>query len=142
MVEIFLSGGAMRGGPAHKYIEGSQFLGEKNTSPSYRLYEVRGRFPALCPVDANGVSIAGELFDVDMQVLRDRFLPKESPELELSIIGLDDGSPCLAMVLRTTDRGNPNFPDISSFGGWRQYRKLAPPVTGAPMKSPAGADYE
>ena len=91
-VPLFVNGGGMRGGNVHYSIEGLPFLGEASTAPRYRFFSVRDEFPGLWPVDEGGVSIPGELYEVPLDVIRDRFIPAEPPELELSVIELDDGS--------------------------------------------------
>ena len=49
-------------------------------------------------------------------------LATEPPELELSIIELDDGELSFAMVLRDTQHELGIYKDITSYGGWRAYR--------------------
>ena len=90
----------MRGGNVHHSIEGLPFLGEARTAPRYRFFSIRDEFPGLWPVAEGGVSVPGELYDVPLDVIRDRFIPAEPPELELSVIELDDGSSAVAVVLR------------------------------------------
>ena len=62
----------------------------------------------------------GELFDVPLEVIRDRFLPAEPPELELGVIELEDGTATLSMVLRREEHDR--HKDITEHGGWRAYR--------------------
>ena len=82
-VPLFVNGGGMRGGNVHHSIEGHPFLGEARTAPRYRFFSVRDEFPALWPVAEGGVSVPGELYEVPLDVIRDRFIPAEPPELEL-----------------------------------------------------------
>ena len=74
-VPLFVNGEGMSGGKVHPSIEGLPFLGEAQTAPRYRFFSVRDEFPGLWPVDEGGVSIAGELYDVPLDVIRDRFIP-------------------------------------------------------------------
>ena len=99
-VPLFVNGGGMRGGNVHYSIEGLPFLGEARTAPRYRFFSIRDEFPGLWPVAEGGVSVPGELYDVPLDVIRDRFIPAEPAELELSVIELDDGSSAVAVVLR------------------------------------------
>ena len=69
----------------------------------------------------HGASIRGELFDVPLEVLRDRFLPDEPPELELGVIELADGTATLSMVLRASEHDR--HTDITEHGSWRAYRE-------------------
>lgn len=122
MVFLMTNGEGMRGGRVHDSIADQPFVGERVTARKYRFFSVRDEFPGLLPVeDGTGVGVRGELFDVPLDVVRDRFLPDEPPELELGVIELDDGSAALSMVLRGSERGRHR--DISEHGGWREYRE-------------------
>ena len=122
-VPLFVNGGGMRGGEVHYSIEGLPFLGEARTAPRYRFFSVRDEFPGLWPVDDGGVSIAGELYDVPLDVIRDRFIPAEPPELELGVVELEDGSSALVVVVRANVyESGEGLKDISEYGGWRAYR--------------------
>ena len=121
MALMFLSGDGMRGGRAHYTIEGVPLIGARRTAPRYRFYSVRDEFPALYPVANRGQQVHGELYDVPMGPLS-ALLATEPPELELSIIELDDGELSFAMVLRDTQHELGLHKDITSYGGWRAYR--------------------
>ena len=122
-VPLFVNGGGMRGGEVHYSIKGLPFLGEARTAPRYRFFSVRDEFPGLWPVDDGGVSIPGELYDVPLDVIRDRFIPAEPPELELSVVELEDGSSALVVVVRANVYASgEGLKDISEYGGWRAYR--------------------
>lgn len=121
MVFLMTNGEGMRGGRLHDTIAEHPFLGERQTAAKYRFFSVRDEFPAILPVGADGGgSVRGELFDVPLEVIRDRFLPAEPPELELGVIELDDGTATLSMVLREGERDL--HADITDHGGWRTYR--------------------
>jgi hypothetical protein len=125
-VPLFVNGGGMRGGNVHYSIEGLPFLGEARTAPRYRFFSIRDEFPGLWPVAEGGVSVPGELYDVPLDVIRDRFIPAEPPELELSVIEMDDGSSAVAVVLReVAHQAGTGLTDISETGGWRAYRATA-----------------
>jgi Allophanate hydrolase C-terminal domain len=122
-VPLFVNGGGMRGGEVHYSIEGLPFLGEARTAPRYRFFSVRDEFPGLWLVDEGGVSVAGELYDVPLDVIRDRFIPAEPPELELGVVELDDGSSALVVLVRASVYASgEGLKDISEYGGWRAYR--------------------
>ena len=122
MVFLMTNGEGMRGGRLHHNIEGHPFVGEAQTAAKYRFFSVRDEFPGICPVgERAGGSVRGELYDVPLEVLRDRFLPDEPPELELGVIELADGTATLCMVLRPEERDR--HTDITDFGGWRAYRQ-------------------
>lgn len=127
MVLMFLNGDGMRGGSAHHTIEGIPLVGERRTAPKYRFYSVRDQFPALYPAaGGDGQAILGELYDVPMEPLR-ALLDTEPPELELSVIELEDGELSFAMMLRDSEHSRGGHKDITGYGGWRAYRASVPP---------------
>jgi hypothetical protein len=122
-VPLFVNGEGMSGGAVHHSIAGLPFLGTARTAPRYRFFSVRDEFPALWPVAEGGVSVEGELYDVPLDVIRDRFIPAEPPELELGVVELDDGGAALVVLLREAAyRAGDGLSDISEHGGWRAYR--------------------
>jgi allophanate hydrolase-like protein len=121
MAFMFLNGDGMRGGRAHYTIEGVPLVGERRTAPLYRFFSVRDEFPALYPVADGGQPVLGELYDVPMGPLS-ALLATEPPELELSIIELEDGELSFAMVLREAEHALGIHTDITGHGGWRAYR--------------------
>ena len=123
-VPLFVNGDGMRGGRVHHTIEAHPFLGAARTAPRYRFYSVRDEFPALWPVAEDGVSVEGELYDVPLDVIRDRFIPAEPSELELSVVELDDGGSALVVMLRAdVHAAGDGLKDVSEYGGWRAYQE-------------------
>jgi hypothetical protein len=123
MTLIFLNGGGMRGGPLHHHLQGAPLVrAAARTAPQYRFWAGRGDFPALEPVDGGGRGIAGEVYDVPLEVLMRHLLPAEPRELELGIVELDDGTACLGMVLRQPFEGAEGLVDITELGDWRAYQ--------------------
>lgn len=118
MPQMFLNGGGMSGGSLHHLLLGAPLIAEIRTAPRYRLYSVRDEYPALAEGNA---AIAGEVYDLPLDVLRDSLLPAEPPELELGVIMLSDGSPSLSMILRRPCPPLDGLLDISGHGGWRAY---------------------
>lgn len=127
MPYMFLNGGGMRGGSLHHLLRGAPLVAETRTAARYRLYSVRDEYPALADGDAAlagpavPTGIAGEVYDLPLDVLRDSLLPAEPPELELGVIELADGAPSLGMVLRRPCPPLDGLTDISGYGGWRAY---------------------
>ncbi|MFD0903388.1 allophanate hydrolase-related protein [Actinomadura sediminis] len=119
---MFLNGGAMRGGPLHHLLGGAPLVAATGTAPRYRFYSVADRCPALAPVAHGGTRVTGEVYDVAMDVLRDRLLPAEPPELELGVIELADGSSAFAMLLRRPYTSYVGLIDITEHGSWQSYR--------------------
>ncbi|RSM86631.1 gamma-glutamylcyclotransferase [Kibdelosporangium aridum] len=120
MAHMFLNGGAMRGGPLHHLLDDSPLIASTRTAPKYRFYSVDDVCPALHPVSHGGASVAGELYDVPLDVLRDKLLPAEPPALELGVIEMADGSSSFAMLLRRGYSGA--LIDITAHGDWMLYR--------------------
>ncbi|MBB4688934.1 allophanate hydrolase-related protein [Amycolatopsis jiangsuensis] len=122
MTLIFLNGGAMRGEPLHHLLEGAPLVAEIATAAKYRFYSVGGQCPALVPVAHGGAAIAGEVYDVPLDVLRDRVLPAEPPELELGVVELADGSSAFGMLLRKPLTSHVPLRDITEVADWRVFR--------------------
>ncbi|WP_047868561.1 gamma-glutamylcyclotransferase [Nocardiopsis sp. RV163] len=120
-VRMFVNGQAMSGGDISHALEGARFLGPARTAPHYRFYSVRDEFPGLHPVERDGRSVPGELYEVEYAQLRERLLPEEPEELELGVIEMADGSGSLAMRMRASALTLPEVCDISEQGGWRAY---------------------
>src|SRR5258705_2898185 len=114
MVHLFVNGDGMRGGGVHGNIAEYPYLGEVRTAPRYRFFSVRDEFPGLQLVETGGASIAGELYDVPLSVIAEKFLPDEPPELELGVIQLDDDSYALAVQLGPDEAESGEHNDITS----------------------------
>jgi gamma-glutamylcyclotransferase (GGCT)/AIG2-like uncharacterized protein YtfP len=117
---MFLNGSAMAGGALHERLTRIHLLNVIATADKYAFYSVRDEFPGLYPSSYGG-AIAGELYALSYEVLRDSLLPSEPPELELGVIELEDGTAALSMLLRTDCLRNSAVYDITRFGGWRAY---------------------
>ena len=59
---VFVYGTLKRGYPNNPLLEGSQFLGEAVTVPTYKMVETS--FPVIMP-DPSGKPVAGEIYTVD-----------------------------------------------------------------------------
>ncbi|SRR5713226_4074439 len=109
----------MRGQPAHENLEGAEFIEEVRTAPRYRLYSIGDRYPAMIRDDANGISVAAELYRVPDDAwpgIRDA----EPPGLYRGPVELEDGRMVEGML------GGEKFvarngTDISGHGGWSAY---------------------
>ncbi|KJK59988.1 allophanate hydrolase-related protein [Saccharothrix sp. ST-888] len=120
MARIFFNGQAMVGGPFHHSVADA-LIGPVTTAPGYRFFSIRDECPGLLPAPEVDTAIEGELYDVSLEHLRDVILPGEPLELELGIIELADGSPCLSMVLARGELERGVHKEITEFGGWRAY---------------------
>ncbi len=130
-IRMFVNGQAMRGGSLHHALAEAEFLGEAATAPRYRFLSFRD-FPGLVPTADGGAQIRGELYAVDYEHLRERLLPGEPPELELSVIELADGAGSCAMVVRA--EAVSGGLDITRFGGWRAFQAAAPDGARGPRR--------
>jgi gamma-glutamylcyclotransferase (GGCT)/AIG2-like uncharacterized protein YtfP len=61
---IFVYGTLKRGGSNHVLLAGQKFIATAHTQPLYRLYALSG-FPGLVEAPQNGLSIEGEIWEVD-----------------------------------------------------------------------------
>ena len=59
---VFVYGTLKRGYPNNPLLEGSEFLGEAVTLPTYKMVETS--FPVIMP-DPSGKPVAGEIYTVD-----------------------------------------------------------------------------
>lgn len=123
MPHMFLNGTAMAGGAMHHLVGGAPLVAATRTADRYRFHAVEDAYPGLEDVGAgNGVHVAGEVYDLSWEQLREVLLPAEPDGLELGVVELEDGSPSLAMVLRRVYPGPATSTDISALGSWRAYR--------------------
>lgn len=120
-LRMFVNGQAMSGGSLNHALSDARLIGPAETAARYRFYSVRDEFPGLHPVEEGGRRVPGELYQVDYSVLREKLLPNEPPELELTVIELADGSGSLCMKMRPESLGLDGVVDISDRGGWRAH---------------------
>jgi len=117
-VPFLIYGTFMRGQPGHANLEGARFLEEVATAPTYRLFEVDGRWPALI-ADDDGVAIAAELYEIEPGHLA-RLAELEPPGWKRAPIELGDSRNAEAFVGDQTLRSRGH--DVSAHGGWAAYR--------------------
>jgi gamma-glutamylcyclotransferase (GGCT)/AIG2-like uncharacterized protein YtfP len=121
MPRMFLNGTAMRGGALHHLVGDAELVAETTTAARYRFHAVEGSYPGLEDVGTGGGAVAGEVYEMSWEQLRESLLPGEPAGLELGVIELADGSGSLAMVLRRPHTELPTV-DITELGSWRAYR--------------------
>lgn len=61
---VFVYGTLKRGLSNHRYMAGQKFLGEARTAPLYRMVDCGG-YPGMFTVEEGGLSILGEVWEVD-----------------------------------------------------------------------------
>ena len=118
---MFVNGQAMSGGTLNHALTDARLIGKASTAARYRFYAVRDEFPGVYPVSEGGVGVPGEVYEVEYATLRERLLPNEPAELELTVIELEDGTGSLCMKMREDSLEMPGVVDISDCGGWLTY---------------------
>ena len=97
---------------------GATFVRETTTAPSYRLWSVGDRHPAMMRVASGGVPIVVEVWDVPAVGLA-TILLGEPPGLCIGKVRLADGEEILGVL------GEPTLcegqREITEYGGWRAY---------------------
>jgi hypothetical protein len=97
---------------------GGRFVRETTTAPSYRLWSIADRHPAMMRSEPDGASIAVELWSIPPEGLA-TILQSEPPGLCIGKIQLADGVEVLGVL------GEPFLcegqREITSYGGWRNY---------------------
>jgi gamma-glutamylcyclotransferase (GGCT)/AIG2-like uncharacterized protein YtfP len=68
MHRVFVYGTLKRGGSNHGHLAGQTFIAQARTVPEFRLYELSG-YPGLIFDSAKGLSIHGEIWEVDADCL-------------------------------------------------------------------------
>jgi hypothetical protein len=107
---------------------GAFFVRETVTEPSYRLWSIQDRHPAMLRVPEGGRSIAVEVWAVPAAGLG-TILSQEPPGLCIGKVRLQGGEVVLGVL------GEPMLcdqqPEITEWGGWRAYMasKVASTVT-------------
>src|SRR5262245_1475401 len=119
-VKLAVNGTLMRGLAlnANMLEAGATFLREAATAPSYRLWSIGDRHPAMIRVAAGGAAIAVEVWAVPADGLA-AILLREPPGLSIGKVQLSDGEEVLGVL------GEPvlceGMKEITSYGGWRAY---------------------
>ena len=94
------------------------FVRETTTEPTYRLWSINDRHPAMVRVREGGVAVAVEVWSVPAAGLASILLA-EPPGLSIGKVKLADGSEVLGVL------GEPilceGMKEITTFGGWRAY---------------------
>ena len=97
---------------------GATFVREATTEPTYRLWSIDDRYPAMLRVREGGSAIALEVWSVPVASLA-TILLQEPPGLCIGKVHLCDGEVVLGVL------GEPilceNRHEITQWGGWRAY---------------------
>jgi hypothetical protein len=119
-INLAVNGTLMRGLElsANMTGAGATFVREAATVPSYRLWSINDRHPAMIRVAFGGVSVAVEVWAVPAEGLA-TILLQEPPGLCIGKVKLSDGEEVLGVL------GEPLLcegqREITQHGGWRAY---------------------
>jgi hypothetical protein len=119
-VHLAVNGTLMRGLELNPTMidAGAVFVRETTTAPSYRLWSIDDRHPAMIRVASGGVPVAVEVWTVPAEGLA-KILLQEPPGLCIGKVKLADGEEVLGVL------GEPFLVEgqreISSYSGWRAY---------------------
>lgn len=116
---VFVAGSGLSAVIGDQAAVGLTYIRPIRTAPVYRLYVVRERFAALVEVSEGGISVLGELCDLD-DAKAAEMLANEPPGVHQRAVKLDDGTSALGPV-STRDILPPRSRDISVFGGFAAY---------------------
>lgn len=96
----------------------AKFLREAKTVPSYRLWSIGDRHPAMQRVVSGGVSVDVEVWEVPAEGIGDILL-KEPAGLAIGKVSLDDGEEVLGVLGEAILCEGAK--EITNHGGWRAY---------------------
>ena len=119
-VRLAVNGTLMRGLALNCNLlaAGATFVRETTTGPSYRLWSISDRHPAMMRVASGGGAIAVEVWEVPAAGLASILLG-EPPGLCVGKVRLADGEEALGVlgeaILCEGQR------EITEYGGWRAY---------------------
>jgi hypothetical protein len=120
VVELAVNGTLMRGLELNRNLldAGATFVRETTTAPTYRLWSIDDRHPAMLRVASGGAAVAVEVWAVPPGGLATVLL-QEPPGLCIGKVRLADGQEVLGVL------GEPILcegqREITSHGGWRAY---------------------
>ena len=120
---VFICGSALRGQPDHHNLQNAEFIEEVRTAATYRIHSVRdGWHPGIYKVNADGVSIPGELYRLSAEQFN-FLVSTEPPNMYPSEILLEDGQIAIAMFYPEQLAREFAWPDISACGGWIAFKE-------------------
>lgn len=120
VVHLAVNGTLMRGlelnGNLHRVR--ATFVREAFTEPTYRLWSINDRHPAMQRVPKGGTAIALEIWAVPVEGIS-TLLKLEPPGLCIGKVRLSDGEEVLGVLGEAILCEGQK--DITAFGGWRAY---------------------
>ncbi len=119
-IKLAVNGTSMRGLELNRNLlnAGATFVRETATAPTYRIWSIDDRHPAMIRVASGGVAVAVEVWEVPPAGLAPVLL-QEPPGLCIGKVRLPGGEEVLGVL------GEPILcegqREITSYGGWRAY---------------------
>lgn len=128
-VNLAVNGTLMRGLELNPNLlqVGAEFLREALTEPTYRLWTIGDRHPAMQRVSEGGRAIALEVWAVPVSGVSSLLLG-EPPGLCIGKVRLADGEEVLGVLGEAILCDGQ--PEISQWGGWRAYTASLSSVAG------------
>ena len=119
-IHLAVNGTLMRGLELNSNLTdiGGQFVRETTTAPSYRLWSIEDRHPAMMKACSGGTEIHVEIWEVPVEGVVTIIL-KEPPGLCVGRITLVDGEEVLGVLAEPILCEG--MPEITRWGGWRTY---------------------
>lgn len=103
---------------ANLHLVGARFVREAQTKPTYRLWSIQDRHPAMQRVTTGGQAIALEVWAVPATGIS-RLLMLEPPGLCIGKVQLADGEEVLGVLGEASLCEDQR--EITAWGGWRAY---------------------
>jgi len=118
-MELLVIGSALREVCGDQAALGLRFVEEARTAPRYRLFALDDRYAALVETDAGGISVPGELVELD-DARWPELLATEPEGIDPGPVELDDGRAVTAAL------GDERFltehgVEITEHGGFADY---------------------
>lgn len=128
-VNLAVNGTLMRGLELNPNLlrVGAEFLREALTEPTYRLWTIGDRHPAMQRVSEGGRAISLEVWAIPVSGVSSLLLG-EPPGLCIGKVRLADGEEVLGVLGEAILCDGQ--PEISQWGGWRAYIASLSPVAG------------
>ncbi|MCC7371349.1 MAG: gamma-glutamylcyclotransferase [Chloroflexi bacterium] len=121
-VELFVNGTLMRGLKLNRNLDGSEFLGEFETAPCYRIFSIGDIHPGMFEVaegESGGISVPGEMYRMSDEIWQ-TVESGEPPHLYKGPVKLSDGR-VVDGILFPREQAEGRHREITEFGGWRAY---------------------
>ncbi|WP_204105397.1 MULTISPECIES: gamma-glutamylcyclotransferase [Spirulina sp. CCY15215] len=100
---------------------GAKFVQEAKTEPTYRLWSIDDKYPAMQRVNESGTNIDVEIWAVPLEGLA-QILLQEPSGLCIGKVRLEHGEEVLGVVAEAIACAGKQ--EITTYGGWRNYIQI------------------